>query len=75
MEIKPIHTDADYKATLREVSGLIDLDPEPATPEGDRLDILAGSCRPMKRSTTRSPCPTLSRRSTSACAYSGERDR
>jgi HTH-type transcriptional regulator / antitoxin HigA len=30
MEIKPIHTDADYKATLREVSGLIDLDPEPA---------------------------------------------
>ena len=41
MEIKPIHTDADYKATLREVSGLIDLDPEPATPEGDRLDILA----------------------------------
>jgi HTH-type transcriptional regulator/antitoxin HigA len=41
MEIKPIHTDADYKATLREVSSLIDLDPEPATPEGDRLDILA----------------------------------
>ena len=66
MEIKPIRTDADYKATLREVSGLIDLDPEPATPEGDRLDILATLVQAYERSTTRSPCPTLSRRSSSA---------
>jgi HTH-type transcriptional regulator/antitoxin HigA len=41
MDIRPIHTEADYKATLEEVSGLMDLDPDPRTPDGDRLDILA----------------------------------
>lgn len=41
MDIQPIHTEADYQATLREVSTLIDADPAPATPDGDRLDILA----------------------------------
>ncbi|GAB2899074.1 helix-turn-helix domain-containing protein [Paralcaligenes sp. KSB-10] len=41
MEIRPIHTDADYKATLKEVSRLMESDPEPGTPEGDRLDVLA----------------------------------
>ena len=29
---------AGYRAALREVSPLIDLDPHPATPEGKRLD-------------------------------------
>ena len=41
MEINPIRNDVDYKATLREVSRLIDLDPAPNTIDGDRLDILA----------------------------------
>lgn len=41
MDIRPIHTEADYKATLREVSALMASDPDPGTPDGDRLDILA----------------------------------
>lgn len=40
MDIRPIHTQADHKATLEEVSALMDNDPAPGTPEGDRLDIL-----------------------------------
>ncbi len=40
MEIRPIHTEADYKATLREVSALMENDPAPDTPDGDRLDVL-----------------------------------
>ena len=41
MDIRPIHSEQDYKSTLREVSALMELDPELGTPEGDRLDILA----------------------------------
>ena len=41
MDIRPIHTEADYKATLKEIDALMDGDPELGTPEGDRLDILA----------------------------------
>lgn len=40
MDIRPIRTDADYRATLREVSAFFDHEPEPGTPEGDRFDIL-----------------------------------
>ena len=40
MEIKAIRTEADYLAALREVSGLIDLDPAAESPEGERLDVL-----------------------------------
>jgi HTH-type transcriptional regulator/antitoxin HigA len=40
MEIRPIHTQADYKATLREVSALMESDPVLGTPDGDRLDVL-----------------------------------
>lgn len=40
MDIRPIHTKADYKAALKVVSALIDTDPERGTPEGDRLEIL-----------------------------------
>lgn len=40
MEIRPIRTEADYKATLKEVSRLMEGDPELGTPEGDRLDVL-----------------------------------
>ena len=41
MDIRPIHTEADYKAALKEISALMEFDPAPSTPEGDRLDILA----------------------------------
>ncbi|MHB0887977.1 helix-turn-helix domain-containing protein [Acidithiobacillus sp.] len=41
MDIHPIHTEADYQATLKEISALMDSDPEAGTPEGDRLDILS----------------------------------
>lgn len=40
MNIRPIHTPADYKAALKDVSALIDRDPAPSTPQGDRLDVL-----------------------------------
>jgi len=39
MDIQPIRTDADHQAALREISALMEA--EPNTPEGDRLDILA----------------------------------
>ena len=38
MEIKPIKTDRDYRATLEEVETLMGAGPN--TPEGDRLDVL-----------------------------------
>ena len=41
MDIRPIRTEADYEATLREVSRLVDLDPAPDSPDGERLDVLA----------------------------------
>ena len=40
MDIRPIHTEADYKTTLKEISTLMASDPALGTPEGDRLDIL-----------------------------------
>jgi HTH-type transcriptional regulator/antitoxin HigA len=39
MDIKPIRTEADYQAALREVESLMAA--EFGTPEGDRLDVLA----------------------------------
>lgn len=41
MDIHPIHTTADYTAALKDISDLMAGDPEPGTPQGDRLDILA----------------------------------
>lgn len=40
MNICPIHTEADYKAVLREVSAYFDNEPEPGTEDGDRFEIL-----------------------------------
>lgn len=40
MDIHPIHTQVDYKAALKEISALMESDPDLGTPEGDRLDIL-----------------------------------
>lgn len=39
MEIKPIKTDADYRASLQEIETLMAARPD--TPEGERLDVLA----------------------------------
>lgn len=40
MEIRAIRDEAAYRAALALVSDLIDLDPAPETPEGERLDVL-----------------------------------
>ena len=40
MEIKPIKTEADYDAALKEVERLLETDVEPNTPAGDRLEVL-----------------------------------
>lgn len=41
MEIRPIHSDRDYVEALQLVSDLVDADPAPGTPDGDRFEILA----------------------------------
>ncbi|NTV09162.1 MAG: transcriptional regulator [Zoogloea sp.] len=41
MEIRPIRTDADHRAALREIAALMETDPELGTPEGDKLDVLS----------------------------------
>ncbi len=38
MDIKPIKTDADYRAALKEIETLMTAAPD--TPEGDKLDVL-----------------------------------
>ena len=38
MDIKPIKTELDYQAALKEIEVLMDAPPE--TPEGDRLDMM-----------------------------------
>ena len=40
MDIRPIRTEADYKAALREVSAYFDNEPEPGTEDGDRFEVL-----------------------------------
>ncbi|HHN93715.1 MAG TPA: helix-turn-helix domain-containing protein [Anaerolineae bacterium] len=38
MEIRPVETEADYEAALKEIERLFDA--TPGTPEGDRLEVL-----------------------------------
>ncbi len=38
MEIRPIHTETDHDAALKEIENL--MESMPGTPEGDRIDIL-----------------------------------
>jgi HTH-type transcriptional regulator/antitoxin HigA len=40
MDIRPLHTEEDYRTTLAEVSALVDLDPPRGSSEGDRLEVL-----------------------------------
>ena len=39
MEVKPVKTDADYRASLKEIETLMAARPD--SPEGERLDVLA----------------------------------
>jgi HTH-type transcriptional regulator/antitoxin HigA len=41
MEIRPIRTEADYDAALKEIECFFDREPEPGSPEADRFDVLA----------------------------------
>ena len=38
MEIRPIKSETDYEATLKEIEGLMSAEPD--SPQGDRLDVL-----------------------------------
>lgn len=38
MEIKPIRSEADYKAALEEIERI--MESQPGTPEGDRMEVL-----------------------------------
>ena len=38
MEIKPIRSEADYQAAMKEIENL--MESQPGTPEGDRMDVL-----------------------------------
>ncbi|ROZ76477.1 type II toxin-antitoxin system HigA family antitoxin [Ramlibacter sp. WS9] len=40
MDIRPIHTDADYRAALKAASAYFDNEPEPGTEDADRFEIL-----------------------------------
>ena len=40
MEIRPIKTEEDYHAALREVSACFDNEPVPGSAEGDRFEVL-----------------------------------
>lgn len=39
--IRPIHSESDYQAALKEVSAYFDHEPEPGSDDGDRFEILA----------------------------------
>jgi HTH-type transcriptional regulator / antitoxin HigA len=40
-EIRPIRTDADHEAVVTEIWRLMEMEPEPGSPQGDRLEVLA----------------------------------
>ena len=40
MDIRPIRTDADYQAALREVAPCFETEPETGSPDGDRFEVM-----------------------------------
>ena len=46
MEIKPIRSEADYQAALKEIEKLIES--QPGTPEGDRMEVLVTLVEALK---------------------------
>lgn len=55
MEIRPIKTEEDYKATLAEVERLFDAVPD--TPEGDRLEVLTTLLEAYEKNRYSIPAP------------------
>ena len=41
MDIRPLRTEADYSAALEEIGRLLRHEPQPGTPEDDRLEVLS----------------------------------
>ncbi len=41
MEVRAIRSESTYRAVLAEVSTLVDLDPQPDSPDGERLEVLS----------------------------------
>lgn len=41
MDIRPIRTEADYDAALKEIEQYFEIEPEPGSAEADRFDVLA----------------------------------
>jgi len=41
MDVRPLHTEADYEWALDEVERYFDNPPAPGTPEADRFDVLS----------------------------------
>jgi HTH-type transcriptional regulator/antitoxin HigA len=41
MDVRPIRTEADYEAALKEIEKYFENEPEPGSPESDRFDVLA----------------------------------
>ncbi len=41
MDVRALHTDADYTWALEQIEPYFEHEPEPGTPEGDRFDVLA----------------------------------
>ncbi len=45
MTIHKIRTEAEHRATLKEISALVDADPDLGTPAGDRLNALVSQAQ------------------------------
>ena len=41
MDIRPLHSEADYDEALEKITGFFDEEPQPGTPEADQFDLLA----------------------------------
>lgn len=41
MDIRPLHSESDYDAALKEIEAYFEHEPEPGTPEADRFELLA----------------------------------
>ncbi|HKA73103.1 MAG TPA: XRE family transcriptional regulator [Xanthobacteraceae bacterium] len=41
MDVRALHTEADYEWALKEVESYFDNPPEPGTPDADRFDVLS----------------------------------
>jgi HTH-type transcriptional regulator/antitoxin HigA len=55
MDIRPIKTEADYRAALAEVERLVEAEPD--TPDGDRLDLLTTLIEAYESQTEPIPAP------------------